>query len=48
METNFTPWNDTLEIMGDALEELEREEANRERPEEPMTPEILEEMAQRC
>lgn len=33
METNFTPWNDTLEIMGDAMEEIEREEANRESPE---------------
>ena len=39
METNFTPWNDTLEIMGDLFEELhasrEREEAYRDAPELP-------------
>lgn len=35
METNFTPWNDTLEIEGDIREEIEREEANREAPERP-------------
>lgn len=35
METNFTPWNDTLEIAGDTREEIEREEALSEAPEPP-------------
>lgn len=35
METNWTPWNDRLEIEGDTREEIEREEANSEAPEVP-------------
>lgn len=35
METNFTPWNDRLEIEGDIREELEREEVLSEAPELP-------------
>lgn len=36
METNFTPWNDRLEIEGDIREEIEREEANRDAPDVPI------------